>query len=131
MRGQIDEQWMKLVMKKYPGTKWADLAAFHLLENKLCGDWQGASKCPDKEADMYEKYAKEHEQSPAAPDRNAIGAALSTIRARLDDFIIGLDGVKELLERWDQRHIVTALTSIHKQVKRGTIHLTAPQPVPE
>ncbi len=68
MRGQIDEQWMRLVMKKYPGTKWADLAAFHLLENKLCGDWQAASKCPDKEADMYEKYAKEHAQSPAAPE---------------------------------------------------------------
>jgi hypothetical protein len=68
MRGQIDEEWMKLVMKKYPGTKWADLAAFHLIENKLCGDWQGASKCPEKEADMYEKYAKEHEQSPAAPE---------------------------------------------------------------
>ncbi len=68
MRGQIDEQWMKLVMKKFAGTKWADLAAFHLLENKLCGDWQGASKCPDKEADMYEKYAKEHEQSPSAPE---------------------------------------------------------------
>jgi len=68
MRGQIDEQWMKLVMKKFPGTKWADLADFHLIENKLCGDWQGASKCPDKEADMYEKYAKEHEQSPAAPE---------------------------------------------------------------
>ncbi len=68
MRGQIDEQWMKLVMKKFPGTKWADLAAFHLIENKLCGDWQSASKCPEKEADMYEKYAKEHEQSPAAPE---------------------------------------------------------------
>jgi Bacterial SH3 domain len=67
MRGQIDEQWMKLVMKKYPGTKWADLAAFHLIENKLCGDWQGASKCPEKEADMYEKFAKEHDQSSAAP----------------------------------------------------------------
>lgn len=68
MRGQINEEWMKLVMKKFPGTKWADLAAFHLLENKLCGDWQSASKCPDKEADMYEKYAKEHEQSPSAPE---------------------------------------------------------------
>lgn len=68
MRGQIDEQWMKLVIKKFPGTKWADLAAFHLIENKLCGDWQAAAKCPDKEADMYEKYAKEHEQSPAAPE---------------------------------------------------------------
>lgn len=68
MRGQIDEEWMKLVMKKYPGTKWADLAAFHLIENKLCGDWQGAPKCPEKEAELYEKYAKEHEQSPAAPE---------------------------------------------------------------
>ena len=68
MRGQIDEEWMKLVMKKFSGTKWADLAAFHLIENKLCGDWQAASKCPDKEADMYEKYAKEHEQSPTAPE---------------------------------------------------------------
>lgn len=68
MRGQIDEEWMKLVMKKFPGTKWADLAAFHLLENKLCGDWQGASKCPEKEADMYEKYAREHDQSSAAPE---------------------------------------------------------------
>jgi len=68
LRGQIDEEWMKLVIKKFPGTKWADLAAFHLIENKLCGDWQGASKCPEKEADIYEKYAKEHEQSPAAPE---------------------------------------------------------------
>jgi outer membrane protein assembly factor BamD (BamD/ComL family) len=68
MRGQIDEEWMKLVIKKYPGTKWADLAAFHLIENKLCGDWQGASKCPDKEADIYEKYANEHPQAPAAPE---------------------------------------------------------------
>jgi outer membrane protein assembly factor BamD (BamD/ComL family) len=68
MRGQINEDWMKQVIKKYPGTKWADLAAFHLIENKLCGDWQAASKCPEKEAEMYEKYASEHEQSPAAAE---------------------------------------------------------------
>jgi len=67
MRGQMDEEWMKQVIKKYPGTKWADLAAFRLIENKVCGDWQGASKCPDKEAEIYEKYANEHPQSPAAP----------------------------------------------------------------
>ena len=68
LRGQMDEEWMKLVIKKYPGTKWADLAAFRLIENKLCGDWQSASKCPEKESEMYEKYAKEHDQSPAAPE---------------------------------------------------------------
>ncbi len=68
MRGQMQEEWMKLVIKKYPGTKWADLAGFRLLENKLCGEWEGLSKCPDKEADLYENYAKEHPQSPAAPE---------------------------------------------------------------
>ena len=68
MRGQMQEDWMKLVIKKYPGTKWADLAAFRLIENKLCGEWEGLSKCPDKEADLYENYAKEHPQSPSAPE---------------------------------------------------------------
>ena len=68
MRGQMNEEWMKLVIKKYPGTKWADLAAFRLIENKLCGEWEGLAKCPDKEADLYENYAKEHPQSPAAPE---------------------------------------------------------------
>jgi outer membrane protein assembly factor BamD (BamD/ComL family) len=68
MRGQMKEEWMKLVLKKYPATKWADLAAFRLIENKLCGEWEGLAKCPDKEADLYEAYAKEHPQSPAAPE---------------------------------------------------------------
>jgi outer membrane protein assembly factor BamD (BamD/ComL family) len=68
MRGQMQEEWMKLVMKKYPGTKWADLATFRLIENKLCGEWEGLAKCPEKEADLYESYAKEHPQSPAAPE---------------------------------------------------------------
>jgi outer membrane protein assembly factor BamD (BamD/ComL family) len=68
MRGQMHEDWMKLVIKKYPGTKWADLADFRMLDNKLCGEWEGLSKCPDKEADLYENYAKDHAQSPAAPE---------------------------------------------------------------
>jgi hypothetical protein len=68
MRGQMNEEWMKLVTKKYPGTKWSDLAAFRLIENKVCGEWEGLSKCPDKEADLYENYAKDHPQSPAAAE---------------------------------------------------------------
>jgi outer membrane protein assembly factor BamD (BamD/ComL family) len=68
MRGQIQEEWMKLVIKKYPNTKWADLAVFRMIDNKLCGEWEGLTKCPDKEADLYESYAKEHPQSPAAPE---------------------------------------------------------------
>jgi hypothetical protein len=68
LRSGIDEELMKLVIKKFPDSKWAQLAAFHLIDNKLCGDWQGASKCPDKEADIYEKYVKEHPESPAAAE---------------------------------------------------------------
>ena len=65
LREGMTEDFMKEVIKKFPGTKWADLAAFHLIENKLCGDWQGSAKCPEKEAEMYEKYVNDHPQSPA------------------------------------------------------------------
>jgi len=65
LRQGMTEDFMKEVIKKFPGTKWADLAAFHLIENKVCGDWQGSAKCPEKEAEMYERYASEHPQSPA------------------------------------------------------------------
>ena len=68
LRPKIEEEYMREVVKKFPGTKWADLAAFHLIENKLCGDWQGLPKCPEKEAEQYEKYAHEHPNSPAAPE---------------------------------------------------------------
>jgi len=68
LRGEIDEHAMKQVIKRFPGTKWADLAAFHLIDNKLCGDWQGSSKCPEKETEIYEKYVKERPLSPSAPE---------------------------------------------------------------
>jgi outer membrane protein assembly factor BamD (BamD/ComL family) len=64
----IDEGLMKQVIKKFPHTKWAELAEYHLLDNKICGDWQGESKCPEKEAEVYEKYANEHPQSPVAAE---------------------------------------------------------------
>src|SRR5271157_4928750 len=68
LRYQMDEERMKRVIKKYPGTKWADLAAYRLIENKLCGDWEAAAKCPEMEAQLYMKYAEDHSQSPKAPE---------------------------------------------------------------
>ncbi len=68
LRVGMNEDLMKKVIKKYPHTKWADRAAFHLIENKLCGDWQGTSGCPKKEAELYEKYAREHSASPDAAE---------------------------------------------------------------
>jgi hypothetical protein len=64
MRQQMDEDALKKVIKFYPGTRWADLAAFELIDNKLCGDWQGTTQCPEKESDIYEKYVSEHPDGP-------------------------------------------------------------------
>ena len=64
MREQMDEDEMKKVIKFYPRTRQAALAAYELIDNKLCGDWQGQAKCPEKEADYYEKYAAEYPDGP-------------------------------------------------------------------
>lgn len=66
MREQMDEDNLKKVVKYFPHTRWADLADFDLIDNKLCGDWQGATKCPERESETYEKYAEEHPDSPRA-----------------------------------------------------------------
>ena len=64
LRPQVYEGEMKHVIKAYPGSKYAAYAAFSLIDNKLCGDWQGLPKCPEMEAGLYEKYAK---QFPGGP----------------------------------------------------------------
>jgi len=68
LKYQIDDQYMKRVIKKFPGTKWADLAAYRLLDNKTCGEWAAEVKCPEMEAALYIKYADEHPQSPKTPE---------------------------------------------------------------
>jgi outer membrane protein assembly factor BamD (BamD/ComL family) len=68
MRLPLDESYMKKVMKKFPGTKWADMAAYDIIDNKLCGDWEAQAECPVKETEIYVKYADEHPKSPRAPE---------------------------------------------------------------
>lgn len=67
-RDPINDQVMKEVGKKFPHSKWSDLAAYDMLDNKLCGEWKGLAKCPEKESDLYEHYAHEHPQSPKAAE---------------------------------------------------------------
>jgi hypothetical protein len=66
LRDQMDEDEMKKVLKLYPHTRPAALAAYALIDNKLCGDWQGSPKCPAHESDLYERYADEYSDSPRA-----------------------------------------------------------------
>ena len=67
-RAQIDEEMTREVIKKFPRTKWADLAAYNLLDNKICGSWKDETKCPEKETDLYEHYAHEYPESPKAAE---------------------------------------------------------------
>jgi outer membrane protein assembly factor BamD (BamD/ComL family) len=64
LREQLYEDEMKKVIKNWPHSKEADMAAFEMIDNKLCGDWQGQPKCPEKESEYFEKYAAEHPDGP-------------------------------------------------------------------
>jgi len=64
MRDLMDEDEMKRVIKDFPHTPQADMAAFEILDNKMCGDWQGQEKCPERESAVYEKYGEEHPDGP-------------------------------------------------------------------
>lgn len=67
LRPQINEDPLKKVIKAYPRSRWAALAAFDLIDNKLCGDWQGTTQCPEKEAEIYLKYADDFPDGPRTP----------------------------------------------------------------
>jgi hypothetical protein len=68
LRPQLYEGEMKKVIKMYPGSKFAALAAYDLLDNKLCGDWQGLPKCPEMETGLYQKYAQQFPDGPKAAE---------------------------------------------------------------
>jgi hypothetical protein len=68
LRPQLYEGELKKVMKNYPGTKFAAMAAFDLLDNKLCGDWQGLPKCPEMETGLYQKYAQQYPDGPKSAE---------------------------------------------------------------
>ena len=68
LRQHPDESEMKRIEKQFPGTKWASFAAYDLIDNKLCGDWQGSEDCPEKEATYYGGFAEQFPDSPRAPE---------------------------------------------------------------
>lgn len=63
-----DEKYLRDFIAKYPQSKQAELAAFDLLDAKLCPEWRGLAECPEKESALYEQYAREHPQSAKAPE---------------------------------------------------------------
>ncbi len=69
LRPQIYEGEMKKVQKFYPGSKYAAMAAYALIDNKLCGDWQGLPKCPEMETEaVCEAYAEKFPDGPKSAE---------------------------------------------------------------
>ncbi len=68
LRPQLYEGELKRVMKFYPNTPDAAKAAFDLLDNKVCGDWQGLPKCPEMETNLYLKYADHYPNGPRSAE---------------------------------------------------------------
>jgi outer membrane protein assembly factor BamD (BamD/ComL family) len=68
LRPQIYDGDLKKVMKLYPGTPQAARAAFDLIDNKLCGDWQGLPKCPEMETQLYVNYADRYPNGPKSAE---------------------------------------------------------------
>ena len=74
-------RWMKTSSRRsssiYPHTRQADLAEFDLIDNKLCGDWQGSTKCPEKESEIYEKYADRAPRQPRTRRRHCMKRSIA------------------------------------------------------
>jgi hypothetical protein len=68
LRPQLFEGELKRVMKFYPDSPFAARAAFDLIDNKLCGDWQGLPKCPELETQLYLKYANQYRTGPKSAE---------------------------------------------------------------
>jgi outer membrane protein assembly factor BamD (BamD/ComL family) len=65
---QPEEKYLQEIITKFPQSKQAELAAYDLLEGKLCPEWRGQAECPQKETALYEQYAHAHPQSPKAAE---------------------------------------------------------------
>lgn len=68
LRPEIYEGELRRVMKFFPDSPQAARAAFDLIDNKLCGDWQGLPKCPEMETTLYLKYADQYPKGPKAAE---------------------------------------------------------------
>jgi outer membrane protein assembly factor BamD (BamD/ComL family) len=68
LRPELFEGALKRVMKMYPNSPYAARAAFDLIDEKLCGDWQGLPKCPETETQVYLKYADRYPDGPKSAE---------------------------------------------------------------
>jgi hypothetical protein len=130
LRPKIFEGEMKKILKNYPGSKYAAMAAFEMLDNKLCGDWQGLPKCPEMEAGLYEKYAHQFPDGPRTAEalynavyREATVVTMYTVqedRKKADDAAGKTQSLAaEVKAKFPQTDFAARAVSIAFKVKQG------------
>ncbi|WP_130420500.1 hypothetical protein [Edaphobacter modestus] len=130
LRPRIFEGEMKKIIKNYPGSKYAAMAAFEMLDNKLCGDWQGLPKCPEMEAGLYEKYAHQFPDGPRTAEAlyNAVYREATVVtmyavqedRKKADDAAAKTQSfAAEVKAKFPQTDFAARAVSIAFKVKQG------------
>lgn len=130
LRPQIFEGDMKKIIKNYPGSKYAAMAAYEMLDNKLCGDWQGLPKCPEKEAELYEKYAQQYPDGPRSAEalynatyRQAVVVTMYTVeenKKKADAAAARTQSLaQQLTAKYPQSDYAARATSIAYRVQQG------------
>jgi len=110
LREQMDEDALRKVIKNVPHSRWAAFAAYDLIDNKLCGDWQGSPQCPEKEAEIYIKYADEYPDGPRTAQ--ALYQAVYRLAVMTDMFNAGGDDRKSS-DAHNQARTVAAQLKAH------------------
>lgn len=113
LRPTINEDEMHRLEKRYPNSRWSDLAAWDMIDNKVCGDWQGSTKCPEKESEIYEKYADQRPDSSKAPQ--ALYEAAYRMAAAGDIYAGSDDRKKADMARGKAANIANKLESKYPQ----------------
>jgi len=130
LRPTIFEGEMKKVIKNYPQTKYAAQAAYRLLDNKLCGDWQGLPKCPEKEAELFEKYAQQYPDGPRSAEalynavyRDAVVVTMYTVeedKKKADAAAARVQSITEQMKsKYPQSDFTARAVSIAFKVQQG------------
>jgi outer membrane protein assembly factor BamD (BamD/ComL family) len=105
------------------------MAAYDLIDNKLCGDWQGLPKCPEMEAGLYEKYVDRYPDSPKAPEalyeatyREGVLVEMYVVqddKKRSQAAAAGVQGLaKELKDKYPQSDYAARAASIAYRVQQ-------------
>jgi hypothetical protein len=130
LRPQIYEGEFKRVMKLYPDSPFAARAAFVLLDNKLCGDWQGLPKCPEQESQLYLKYADHYPGGPKSAEalydaayRQGVLVTMYTIdeqKKQADNAAKNCQSIAdELRQKYPQSDYAARAASVAFRVRQG------------